>query len=318
MSRHPLFLDTYNRITQTTFKEWWKDDEWKKDVVYGFSGYIKDIEEKIIVLEHKIEENKYLFLPHETRFDKSYKRKVREKLEGIKFDKGSFLTLTTDPKHFLNVIEATKHLKKQWNQQRSALKRKHGNFDYLCVLEFTKSGIPHLHVLLNDVFFTEEDLSKDGIIHRNWENQGIQIKVGKIRNNHIMEYVMKYVRKSLVVDYKVYDPSLVDELLPSALYWITNCRLFSTSRGLINTSLDIPELLRWLFDFSMWQFYAVIIKDEIEKILRGSWDTAPLALNLFYLTTSNQGTSLKNRENLLPNNHDQNDHLHPKILRDLM
>jgi len=146
-----------------------------------------------------------------------------------------------------------------------SVKRKHGNFDYLCVLEFTDSGIPHLHILLNDVFFTKQDLSKEGIIHRNWENQGIQIKVGRIRNNHIMKYVMKYAKKGLIADYKVYDPSLVDELLPSALYWITNCRLFSTSRGLIDTSLDTAELLRWLFKSSMWQFYAVIFEDEIEK-----------------------------------------------------
>jgi hypothetical protein len=67
---------------------------------------------------------------------------------GLKY----FLTLTLDPSklQFVEARTAVPYLRKVWNKFREYLRREFGSApSFIVVLEFTKKGVPHLHVLLN-------------------------------------------------------------------------------------------------------------------------------------------------------------------------
>ena len=123
---------------------------------------------------------------------------------------------------------------------------------YICVLEFSfKRGVgsPHLHILLDRIY-----LNKCGIAFIRWGimyPHSYQMKVVRFYGLKARSYVMKYVKKQLVVSSK-------DSISHSAcLYWLTGRRLFSTSRGLMSSEdyqkrgcvfLGIfPKLLRGVY-----------------------------------------------------------------------
>src|ERR1035438_668979 len=61
-----------------------------------------------------------------------------------------FLTLTVDPKKLKNKKFAVTHLRLVFNKFRVYLKRKFGVApSYICVLEYTKAGLPHLHCIFD-------------------------------------------------------------------------------------------------------------------------------------------------------------------------
>ncbi|RLG61549.1 hypothetical protein DRN84_03365 [Candidatus Geothermarchaeota archaeon] len=122
---------------------------------------------------------------------------------------------------------------------------------YICVLEFSfKRGVgsPHLHILLDRIY-----LNRCGIAYIRWGimyPHSYQMKVVRFRGLKARSYVMKYVKKQLIVS--------KDSVSHSAcLYWLTGRRLFSTSRDLISSQekkekryhfLGIyPKLLRGVY-----------------------------------------------------------------------
>ena len=83
--------------------------------------------------------------PRKARTARAAIRGVAEGM-GLKY----FLTLTLDPKKLEHKKFAVPYLRVCFNKFRTALKRKYGEAPaYICVLEFTKAGIPHLHILLD-------------------------------------------------------------------------------------------------------------------------------------------------------------------------
>ena len=110
---------------------------------------------------------------------------------GLKY----FLTLTLDPKKLEHKKFAVPHLRLCFNKFRTALKRKYGEAPtYICVLEFTKAGIPHLHILL-DRYVPQAWISDT------WAGLGggriVFIKQVTIAN--VSRYLSKYLTKELLL-----------------------------------------------------------------------------------------------------------------------
>jgi hypothetical protein len=117
-------------------------------------------------------------------------RRVAEGL-GLRY----FLTLTLDPKKLSNPKFAVKHLRLCFNKFRLYLKREFGEApSYICVLEFTQAGIPHLHILIDRYV-------PHAWISNTWANLGggriVFIKQVTIAN--VSRYLSKYLTKELLL-----------------------------------------------------------------------------------------------------------------------
>jgi len=118
-----------------------------------FNAYLDDTGHRVIILFDEYE-GKTLWLGYRHRFTKSGLKKLIRKFNSV-FDKankykyGIWLTLTVDPKKYRNVIEMRYELQKAWNRFMSYIRKKYGTRSpYLRVIEFTKTGLVHYHVLL--------------------------------------------------------------------------------------------------------------------------------------------------------------------------
>jgi hypothetical protein len=115
-------------------------------------------------------------------------RAVAESL-GLRY----FLTLTMDPSKLENIEMAVPHLRHCFNIFREYLKRKYGVApSYVCVMEFTKAGVPHLHICF-DRYIEQKWIS------RVWDSLGggriVFIKQVTVRN--VARYLSKYLTKEL-------------------------------------------------------------------------------------------------------------------------
>ena len=114
---------------------------------------------------------------------------------------------------------------------------------FLCVLEFALKeghGMPHLHILIENVFF-----NKNGIrMIREEELKGHTngFKMRRYFNLDICDYVLKYVKKALVVNLRrgrrKFTSSEIRKFVHASLYWITGCHMYSVSR---NVQEEIKE-----------------------------------------------------------------------------
>lgn len=100
-----------------------------------------------------------------------------------------FATLTI-PNDKCTAEDSVKYIQKCWNRYRS-LKRHQGNKpDFISVLEFTKKGYAHLHVLLSE-FIPWAELDRD------WKSVGGGHVDVKGANENASRYLAKYLTKRL-------------------------------------------------------------------------------------------------------------------------
>ena len=88
-------------------------------------------------------------------------RKVRSAIARIASERklNKFATLTLDLKRIPHRMRTDRYLRECWRKMRVSLSRKFGeSVDYVGVLEFTKKGVAHLHLLLGR-FIKQEWLS---------------------------------------------------------------------------------------------------------------------------------------------------------------
>lgn len=120
-----------------------------------------------------------------------------------------FLTLTLDPKKVPEDINVHKYIWKVWAKFRTYLKRKlKEKISYICVLELHKSGMPHLHILVNR-FIPQSWISNS------WSavGGGKIVFIEKIKDaKRIGYYLSKYLTKN------------IDAILPRRLRRITSSR----------------------------------------------------------------------------------------------
>lgn len=128
-----------------------------------------------------------------TRKARTARAAIRTKAEelGLKY----FLTLTLDPKKLANKKFQVPYLRLCFNKFREYLKREFGVApSYICVLEFTQKGVPHLHILF-DRYIDQRWIS------RTWDSLGggriVFIKQVTVQN--VARYLSKYLTKELLL-----------------------------------------------------------------------------------------------------------------------
>lgn len=116
------------------------------------------------------------------------RREVRAAAE--KFRLNVFVTLTIDPKN-CSAADSPKYIQKIWNRYRSYRKRKFGKQpDFISILEFTKKGYAHLHVLLNE-YTPWAELNDD------WKRLGGGHVDVKAADKNSYRYLAKYLSKRI-------------------------------------------------------------------------------------------------------------------------
>lgn len=105
-----------------------------------------------------------------------------------------FLTLTCNPAYGDSPYHRLRLLSHAWNVIVKRLRRVYGvaGVQYLAVVEATKRGEPHLHILLRSPFIPHDMLSQamDELTH------APVVDIRKIRNTaEVVRYVAKYVAK---------------------------------------------------------------------------------------------------------------------------
>lgn len=143
--------------------------------------------------------NDVLRLPYQTRFKKSYVRKVLLKFKRIsrKFRDKPYVHLTLTCYRSFPIPKTIQVLKEGWNKLRTFLVKRHGLLPFLAVLEPHEDGYPHLHVLV----FTSKYLINQAELSVLWEKYG----VGRVvwlkrywnwgRDSKGFQYLTKYVTK---------------------------------------------------------------------------------------------------------------------------
>ena len=226
-----------------------------------FKTYLDYINSMHIVLKHK-KENKLLVLNWETRFN-SKSRQIQKvdkyetawKKATMQYKNAVFITLTTDPKKFESLSMANLHISEAWNTFMAWVRKKIGfRPKYIRVLEFTKSGLAHIHAVLFGISRLD-DVKK---ISKEWEKigQGKIVYIYKLINQggrwiwqkarprktkkQVRSYLKKYLMKAMSqkAEYQI------------ALYWALNMRFLTLSRTLTKPSVH--------FTVHEWEFWKII------------------------------------------------------------
>jgi hypothetical protein len=181
-----------------------------------------------------------------------------------------FLTLTLDPKKIEHPKFAVPHLRLCWNKFREYLRRKFNIVpSFVCVLEFTKAGVPHLHILFDR--YIEQKWISDV-----WDRLGggrivfiKQVTIQKVSN-----YLSKYLTKELLLSapkgtrritcarsiklFPKFNSGIAWELLRSSIYhMLTECRMrdFRLQANLyefISIHLDEERFLKAFEVHNVW------------------------------------------------------------------
>ena len=291
--------------------------EYLADLVSLFDDYLSRYEDKYVVLKNEVN-NDYLVMKVENRFtDITYfKRVSREfkklyKLYRKYHGYGVFITITVDPSQFTSTMEMVVAVKlfldylrrliyDVWKYQYLLFKtpKRKGSLlyeaivnrklrvtklkpKYVCVLEFTKSLIPHLHILFFGVKFFYKPFLTDimkqkglGVVCwvEKFELSKVSEVIDDIQNDGdkplkksytIVDYILKYLGK-VVNPYDDVDDEY--KYMMYSLYWATNSKFFSASRGLIKLNRHVPN--------GVWKYVISFHLDD---------DNLPLPLENFEL-----------------------------------
>jgi hypothetical protein len=120
-----------------------------------------------------------------------YKQRIRELAESYGLIR--FVTLTLDPRKIEG--DAVRYLRKVFNKWRVSLLRKFKcTVTYIAILEFHKSGIPHLHILI-DRFIPQAWISSSWSVL----GGGGIVDIRYVDVHRIAHYLAKYLTKELLM-----------------------------------------------------------------------------------------------------------------------
>lgn len=115
-----------------------------------------------------------------------------KRLGAVPFSKNVvFWTITTDPK-VLNPLDALKTMNRRWHIVHRSISRLAPNFRYFRVIEFTESGLPHMH-FITDCYIDWFEFQRILIRH----------KFGKVLHYKLLpssvavRYATKYISKAV-------------------------------------------------------------------------------------------------------------------------
>lgn len=105
-----------------------------------------------------------------------------------------FITLTVNPKYWPDPYEATRRLVESWRLIRQQMKREGlaKSVEYLGVIELTKAGVPHLHLLVRMPYVDQEWLSEKMALYM--RSPIVDISAVKSQR-HVTRYLAKYCSK---------------------------------------------------------------------------------------------------------------------------
>ncbi len=121
-----------------------------------------------------------------------YKRAICSEAERLKLCR--FLTLTLDPKKLSDNEDAVRYLRETFNKLRTYLNRRFNGIQFICVLEFQKNGMPHLHCLISH--YIEQKW-----IQRAWSNLGggSHVDIRRVDIHRVSRYLSKYLTKEMLL-----------------------------------------------------------------------------------------------------------------------
>lgn len=108
------------------------------------------------------------------------------------------ITLTIDPKQYENPREAYDKTRRQLPELSKIIKKKLGSFEYLRVLETTKAGWPHYHLMARCPYIPQRTLSEL------WAGLTAApiVDVRQIRKiDNVFAYVVKYLCKQTYIEW---------------------------------------------------------------------------------------------------------------------
>ena len=254
--RHYLYLEAHEFIRRPSlsFNQAWGS---LGSVVSNAKRYVKKVKDKAIVLRN-VETDVVKIVPYYTRFSDGYYHEAIKKMRRLYSDDAVFLTLTLDPRRFISLDDAYRKLRIGWNKLLTMLRKRYGKLQFVKVVEFQKSGSPHLHAL----FFGISRLIDATDLRSFWDKKygaGTFVYLKRIKNDgrQVVAYLTKYIKKYLdmpEVEFNGPD-GLTDAKAFSqlALAWALNLRAFSVSRGI----LDMPDEHLKLSGSTKWEFLGV-------------------------------------------------------------
>lgn len=169
-----------------------------------------------------------------------------------------FLTLTLDPKNVEHPKSAVPHLRMCFNKFREYLKRKYGDApSYICILEFTQAGMPHLHILL------------DRRIEQRWISQvwdrlggGRIVFIKQVAVHRVARYLSKYLTKELLLSapkgtrrittarsiklFPAFDSGIAWEVLKSSIWQM----------------LSEERMRRWGLQANLYEFISIELDED--------------------------------------------------------
>jgi hypothetical protein len=228
-----------------------------------FASYGKN---KYARLQNNNDPDRFLFIRMYCRFMEEYKEMLKVKfgwLHFVKFTK--ILSFTVDPSRFFHLHEEFEAVNRGWHKMSSWLRKRYGKFFYIRVLEFQKTGRPHLHVLA--VLPEWIDYAK---MQELWDKKydiGVQCRFETIesgKNIDGLKYVLKYVTKSMTV------LSQSSDNLYSVLLFASNRRLFSLSDVRdMNAISPVPMLERKHHRvIATWCYVGSVFASQLQSFCR--------------------------------------------------
>lgn len=119
-----------------------------------------------------------------------YKKAIQRNAQAVGLRR--FVTLTLDPRKIKE--DPLKWLNRAWAEMRTYLKRKIGKrVSFIRVLEFHKSGVPHLHVLVSHYL-------PQGWLSMAWQavGGGRMVDIRMVDMHRVARYLSKYLTKELL------------------------------------------------------------------------------------------------------------------------
>jgi len=188
-------------------------------------AYNSQTKQSIVVLKGRTEEGPVaLAIPYITRLQPGYLRKSRsavaDRLRGLGV-KGTFITLTVDPKQYVSLIEASKSANRQLNTLLTEIRREYPGMKYVAIRESqSENANVHIHMCVNIPYISHSWLAEHWKLGYVWVERVIS---GSRRT--LEWYMRKEMDKSLSMIDGHYSPTML-------LLWATGMRYLSNSRSL--------------------------------------------------------------------------------------
>ena len=249
--RAQSYLENYlqhnaDSVKESLLRAMVDDIEGSEDLWLGFENNLLD---------------RYKWLPYNTRHNNGGKAgKVRDGFEAAlstateRYNRATVATLTTDPKQHSGLSDALQSLSENKNKLLSWFSTEYQlgyRPEYVCVLEFTQSGLPHLHLVLFGISYAvsqEQLAAKWGDYGQGWVVHIKEVEnvhdgdIWRLHDDGDIVALRDYIGKSIRGLQSVANSSADDlrsrleqgdlSLWRQALYWATERQYFTCSQSL--------------------------------------------------------------------------------------